>query len=86
MACGYLHETKTSKAWIYFSMNNVELNTYDVKVYFHNNSPRIWEVAEGIAEARKMYIKFCKQYGNVKPAIRLKKTYEPSEMPAQVYA
>lgn len=67
MACGYRHETAIDKeTTVIFSMNNAELNTFDVIKYDKNG--RQWETVEGINEARKFYRKLA-----VKPARRFER-------------
>ena len=83
MTCGYQHESKRSDCEVIFSMNNAELNTYDIKVYFADSSvKRIWETVEGINQARKLYQTLTMHQASR----RYKKTYEPETMPNIVYA
>lgn len=83
MACGYIHTSNISGTeWVSFGMNNCELNTYEIKHVNLETGKRIWEVVEGINNARKLYKKI---YGNT-PQTRVKKSYEPTDMPDIVYA
>ena len=80
---GYQHESQRSDAHVILSMNNSELNTFDIKMFFTDSSvQRIWETVEGINAARKLYLTLTMHA----PSRRYKKSYETETMPKTVYA
>lgn len=83
MACGYRHVTAARGVHVILSMNNAELNTFDVIRITEGTYSKQWEIVEGIREARALYRNLCKP---IKPARRERHRAEPETMPLTVYA
>ena len=85
MNCGYIHQSENANYTVTFRENNPELNTYDIILFHAFEGRKEWEVVEGIVAARKLYEKFCWLYAG-KLATRERKSYEPIDVPAVVFA